>query len=222
MRLKLVLVFLVMPFLLQAMDISGMILDIKGKPAKKVQVVVKNDTQKIAYTSSDGSFKFDGVKASDSLVIYPSRNFKVTLPLNDSSFYEIRLDKRKLFIKTKESSREISYQRNIPNRPKSGFLTQEQIAKSGANDLVELLRGRIPGLQILQGDHGYMALIRGGTSMSLNSEPLFLVDGVEFEGLSAANRAVNISDIFSIEVQKEGFNYGLKGANGVIIIKCSK
>lgn len=222
MRLKFVLVFLILPFLLQAMDISGRILDIKGKPAKKVQVMIKNDTQKISYTSSDGSFAFVGVKISDSLVIFPSRNFKVSLLLNDSSFYEIRLDKGKLFVKTKESSRELSYQRNISNKPRSGFLTREQIANSGANDLVELLRGRIPGLQILQGDNGYMALIRGGSSMSLNSEPLFIVDGVEYEGLSAANRAVNINDVISIEVQKEGFAYGLKGANGVIIIKCSR
>ena len=219
MKLKLIAIFAMIPLMLQAMDIAGKIVDGKGKPVKKVQVMIH---KLVSQTYSNGIFNFRDVKESDTLVVYPSKTYQVKIPLSGSSFYDIRLDKKTVFLKSGDSIREFTFQRVVANKAKSGLITRDQIAKSGANDLVELLRGRVPGLQIMQGDNGFMAIIRGGTSMSLNSEPLFLIDGAEFEGLSAASRAVNINDIETIEVLKEGFSYGLKGANGVIIIKCSR
>ena len=87
-----------------------------------------------------------------------------------------------------------------------------------------LLYGLIPGLQVLQNagnawDDGATLHVRGiGTSNS--SAPLVLVDGFErpLDNLSS-------SDIESVTVLKDAVStalYGIKGANGVILVKTKR
>lgn len=65
--------------------------------------------------------------------------------------------------------------------------------------------------------------IRGGVnSFNSNTEPLFVVDGMSFQGFAQVYSAVNVADIKSITVLKDDSQtaiYGTRGMNGVIIIK---
>ena len=101
----------------------------------------------------------------------------------------------------------------------SNIITQRQIIEYAPNSLIELLRGKIAGLQIQQMDGTAKASIRGVSSMSLNTEPLFIIGGTQYETLESANNAVSVEDIKEVEVKKDGSEYGMKGANGVIIIR---
>lgn len=53
-------------------------------------------------------------------------------------------------------------------------------------------------------------------------EPLFVVDGTLYESSSEVDGVVSINDIDKVEIQKGWCSYGMKGANGVIIITTIK
>ena len=84
---------------------------------------------------------------------------------------------------------------------------------------------RTPGVVIGRTSSGDLTIrIRGGSSsVSGNNAPLYIVDGVPFSpstegGLSG----LNPNDIQSIRVLKDAADitmYGIRGANGVIVIK---
>ena len=61
-------------------------------------------------------------------------------------------------------------------------------------------------------------LIRGIGSVNSNNAALILCDGVEVRSLNS----INIRDVVSVEVQKGSNMYGLRGGNGVILIRTRK
>ena len=101
----------------------------------------------------------------------------------------------------------------------SSIITLRQIQDYSPSNLIELLRGRIPGLQIQEMNGTSKASIRGVSSMSLNTEPLFIIGGTQYDSLESANNAISIDNIREVEVKKDGSEYGMKGANGIIIIR---
>jgi iron complex outermembrane receptor protein len=91
--------------------------------------------------------------------------------------------------------------------------------------VVELLEGRVPGLQIVRQANGDVALrIRGApNSLSDGGEPLLVIDGmpVASGNVGSALRGLQPHQIASIEVLKDVSStsvYGMRGANGVILI----
>lgn len=210
------LVFVLFP--IRAGDITGRIVDRKGKPVKNILVKVKN-TSNTTKSLKDGTFLLKSVSESDTLQINPSKNKKVYIPVKDNSAFDIILGKESLSLNRLSGEEFIDYLKTLPVRNNSNVLTREEIEESSANSLIDLLRGNIPGVQVTEIDNVPIAKIRGGSSMSLSVEPLYIVDNVEYNSLVNVNSSVNIKDIESVEVLKDASMYGLKGANGVIVIK---
>jgi TonB-dependent SusC/RagA subfamily outer membrane receptor len=81
----------------------------------------------------------------------------------------------------------------------------------------------VAGVTVSGDDQNARVRIRGGVnSFNANTEPLFVVDGMSFQGFSQVYSAVNVADIKSITVLKDDSQtaiYGTRGMNGVIIIK---
>lgn len=100
---------------------------------------------------------------------------------------------------------------------------QKQLASSEANrqyiTLMDYLRG-IPGLQIVS--EAYVT-VRGMQSMVGEQEPLYIIDGAQVgNSYVQANDMVDPNDIKNVRVLKDVNStaiYGLRGSNGVIIIK---
>lgn len=113
-------------------------------------------------------------------------------------------------------------QKDIKTKHSSSILVKEQIINSNAHSIYELLRGAISGVTISYGDDGPMVSIRGGNSFTLDSEPLFIVDGMQYERSSDVDASVSVDDIVRLEVVKDGAAYGIKGSNGAIIITTLK
>lgn len=82
------------------------------------------------------------------------------------------------------------------------------------SNIYDYINGRVPGV-IVKPDGSI--LIRGISSVNSSTDPLILVDGVEIRDLSI----INPMDVESIDVLKDASAsiYGVRGANGVIIIK---
>jgi len=80
-------------------------------------------------------------------------------------------------------------------------------------NMYEYLKGRVPGLQI--GPDNSIT-IRGINSINSSTDPLILLDGTEINDLDA----INPNDVYSVDVLKDASAsiYGVRGANGVILI----
>ena len=102
----------------------------------------------------------------------------------------------------------------------------EKIAERTVSNVTNAMAGQVAGVQITQssGQPGSDAniRIRGIGSMSASNSPLYVVDGVPYDG---AISAINPADIESMTVLKDAAAnaiYGARGANGVVLITTKK
>ena len=110
----------------------------------------------------------------------------------------------------------------------------EELNRGALTSPQELLRGKVPGVNIVSGNGapgaGAEIRIRGGASLSANNDPLIVIDGVPVAkeagvGMSNGLATVNPNDIESFTVLKSASAtaiYGSRASNGVIIITTKK
>jgi TonB-dependent SusC/RagA subfamily outer membrane receptor len=112
-----------------------------------------------------------------------------------------------------------------PTRPLTGTtVTAEDIDRMPVQPIERTLQSRVPGVLITTTPDGALSIrIRGATTINGNTEPLFVIDGLPImAGPGGSLVGINPRDIASIEVLKDASSlafYGVRGANGVIIIK---
>lgn len=104
----------------------------------------------------------------------------------------------------------------------AGFIDGKAIEKSQVSNVSKALQGTTPGLQSFSstGQPGSDAtiIIRGVGSVNASTSPLYVVDGVPYDGSLSS---IASSDIASITVLKDAASaalYGSRAANGVIMI----
>jgi TonB-dependent SusC/RagA subfamily outer membrane receptor len=99
-------------------------------------------------------------------------------------------------------------------------LTEEDINKTNATHLYEVLEGRVAGLHVVRTARGVSVRIRGVSTFYGSNEPLYVLDGVPLIPSPYGDVPVNPYDIASISVLKDASAaiYGSRGGNGVIII----
>jgi TonB-linked SusC/RagA family outer membrane protein len=106
-----------------------------------------------------------------------------------------------------------------------GAVTQikgEALAGRAMTNVLSAVEGAAPGIRVGSGSGqpgaGISMQIRGASSINGSNEPLYIVDGVPFEGgLSNLNQ----NDVETISVLKDASStslYGSKASNGVVII----
>ncbi|MCM1151601.1 MAG: TonB-dependent receptor [Alistipes sp.] len=110
----------------------------------------------------------------------------------------------------------------------------EDINRGALTSPQELLRGKVPGVNIVSGNGapgaGAEIRIRGGASLSASNAPLIVIDGVPVAGdagpgMSNGLAMVNPNDIASFTVLKDASAtaiYGSRASNGVILITTKK
>jgi TonB-dependent SusC/RagA subfamily outer membrane receptor len=106
-------------------------------------------------------------------------------------------------------------------------MTEEEIERAPGRSIEQLLMDPFPGVQVTRtSDGGISVRIRGVGSFLSSNEPLYLIDEVPMDlGRGASLRAINPHDIASIEVVQDPVGmalYGVRGANGVVIIKTKR
>lgn len=104
----------------------------------------------------------------------------------------------------------------------AGYIDTKTIAKEQVSNISQALEGTVPGLQSFtsSGQPGEDAsiYIRGVGSVNASSTPLYVVDGVPYQGSLSS---ISPQDIASITVLKDAASaalYGSRAANGVIMI----
>ena len=101
-----------------------------------------------------------------------------------------------------------------------------EIEKRQVSNVTKALAGAVAGVQITSsnGQPGTSATVRvrGVGSINAGSAPLYVVDGIPFDGDIAS---INTQDIESMTVLKDAAStslYGARGANGIIMITTKK
>jgi TonB-dependent SusC/RagA subfamily outer membrane receptor len=103
-------------------------------------------------------------------------------------------------------------------------ISEKEVSNASSLRIEELLRGRVPGLQLIQLPGGRISFrIRGNSSIRNEQEPLFVIDGVQISagGVQSALASLAVEDVRQIDVLKDVAStaiYGMRGAGGVIII----
>lgn len=119
-------------------------------------------------------------------------------------------------------------------------VTSEDIENTGESNIVNSLSSKAAGVNVVSSSGSVGASstirIRGNTSINKSNSPLFVVDGVPIDnsnygnsnaGADQSNRAIDINqaDIASIDILKGTAAqtlYGLRAANGVVLITTKK
>ncbi|MFH4967057.1 TonB-dependent receptor [Gaetbulibacter sp. M240] len=104
----------------------------------------------------------------------------------------------------------------------AGVVQSEQLELRALTSPIAAIEGNVTGVQFLstsgQPGSSPSIVIRGVGTLNGTTDPLFIVDGVQFEG---GLNTINQDDIASLTVLKDAAStslYGSRGANGVIII----
>ncbi len=176
-------------------------------------------------TDAKGRLDFRGVTDRDSLIIFIPGGRTAVMPLDglDSAMIQIR-NRRAYAGNGTHQERMVgigygSVRERDRTTPTSTIDVEELMKTQTFNSLYEILQGRVAGLSMTStAGGGYATTIRGQKSIYGSNEPLVVVDGIPIGDLSTASGMLNVRDIKTIDILKEGSIYGSRGANGVILI----
>lgn len=230
----------------QAKKNTGKVVDATGEPIIGASVLVKGSGIGTV-TNMDGGFSIDAPVGSIleiSFIGYKTAIIKVT----NASTYNVTLQDD-----SQALSEVVVTAMGIKKDRKSlGYaiedVNSEELMKNKSVNPINSLAGKIAGVNITQGGGaagaGAQIILRGGTSLERDNQPLFVVDGViydnstnivgnsAFDGSTStsstqSNRVMDINpeDIENMSVLKgpaAAALYGSRAASGVVIITTKK
>lgn len=188
---------------------NGLIIDVLEHPIKGVKVWVKKNK----YTRSDkeGRFGLTNVQPTDTLHLQYKKT-RYDIAVQGKKSIRIHLGDQVQEAKEDDELANMGYgyvkkrEKLIPSNGISG----EDLVLTGQTDILQALVSLVPGYNMVNGKPE----IRGKNSITLSTEPLYLLDGVVVSSFSG----VNIYDVDHVEVLKDASIYGSRGANGAILV----
>ena len=224
--------------------VRGKVVDSTGMPLPGVTVVVKGTTTG-TITDFDGAFSLE-VPSGGEVLSFSFVGFQPQeVSIGSRTVFDIQLVEDVLEI---EEIVAVGYgvQRKSDLTGATNRLTEDDMNKSVATNPVEMMQGRVSGVNITQNSGepgtGMSVRIRGSNSIRSGQEPLYVVDGIPLDnaditpnggtaaGINESSNKnpisfLNPEDIESIDILKDASStaiYGARGANGVVIITTKK
>ncbi|PGH38995.1 MAG: hypothetical protein CRN43_11745 [Candidatus Nephrothrix sp. EaCA] len=226
-----------------AVVVQGKVVDEKGEPLPGVNVAVKG-TLNGTSTDADGRYSLETEDTAAVIVFTFVGYFSQEIPLNSRNTLNVRMeaDQKRL-----DEVVVVGYT-TVQRKDISGSVASvnvKDLQNVPTSSLLDLLGGKVAGMQsvirtgVPGGGSGGL-VIRGNTNLSESndvsglSNPLYIVDGVpmslaELAGFNVSQNdffaTLNPADIESVDVLKDAAAtaiYGVRGSNGVIIIKTKR
>jgi TonB-linked SusC/RagA family outer membrane protein len=213
--------------LIQQQKVTGTVTDKKGDPIPGANVVVTGTTHgtmtdiagkytiDIPMGSTSLTFTFIGMEPQE-IVIGTSTQINVIMA-------EAAIGLNEVIVIGYGTAKKSDLTGSVASIPET------RLKELPVTNVLQAVQGAVSGLNIIQttmvpGGVAYngattSVTIRGVNSISANSNPLYVVDGVPL--MSGSLNDINPNDIKSIEVLKDVSSvaiYGTRGANGVILI----
>lgn len=204
--------------------VSGTVADAAGEPIIGANITVKG-TAAGTVTDLDGRFSLE-VPAGGMLLVSYIGYLTKEVPVGNLSQLSIRLteDTRRL-----DEVVVVGYgvQKKSDLTGAVANVKAEKLMERPATTVEQALAGRVAGVNISTNSGrpgGRTSIqIRGYSSINASSKPLYVVDGIVWEG--GGLDAINPNDIQTIDVLKDASStaiYGTRGSNGVILITTKK
>ncbi|MCB0594372.1 MAG: TonB-dependent receptor [Phaeodactylibacter sp.] len=225
----------------QLRTVTGTVSSTDGEPLIGATVLVDNSASRGTITDFNGNFSIEA-KAGEVLIFsytgYESKKVAVASERNLAVVLEVASELLDEVVVIGYGTQKKS---DLTGAVSS--VSGDELRSSITTNIDQALQGRVAGVQVTQnsGQPGGAASIRirGSNSITGSSEPLYVIDGIPFQGDGASvagfdwaggangqNRVnplstINPNDIVSIEVLKDASAtaiYGARAANGVVLI----
>ena len=185
-------------------DISVKILNKRGRPISKV-VVHSLRTTHAGITDRTGLFVFRDMSDKDTISVILPKYGKTLIPVAGMDSIVISL----------RSSVRYSYEDNSGQN----FVINKDKTNNNVIDVQEILKRRQYEFVSDLINSEFRIGSRGVLTFNGDSEPLVVLNGVPVGTITDANGAIDVRDIKTMEIKKNGNEWGSRGANGVILIK---
>ena len=205
------------PELMAQTTAKGQVFDQTGETVIGATVVEKGNPQNAVVTDFDGNFTLNLKKGKTVIISYigtkPAEvaagpNMKVVLE-DDSNL----MDEVVVVGYTSKARKDLT--------GSVGSISGKKLEAVPVTSAAVALQGKISGVQVttVDGQPGadVNIRVRGGTSVTQENKPLFIVDGFQVDNIND----IPPSDIASIDVLKDASLtaiYGAKGGNGVVVV----
>ena len=213
--------------------VKGVVKDkTSGDPLPGVSVVIKGTTRGMQ-TDFDGIFTLDKVQTGNVLVFrylgFSDKEVTIGTDFNLSVVLEESLESLDEIVVVGYGS-----VRKEDLTGTTDLLTSKDFNKGPIVSAQSLISGKVAGVNVIGGSgapgDGQTINIRGTGSLSLNSQPLYVIDGIPLDngGVGGSRNPLNFinpSDIETFVVLKDASStaiYGSRAANGVILITTKK
>jgi len=200
----------------QVKVLHGYVTSFENIPVEGAEVKVKS-TDQIVITDTLGYF-FVGVNSTDKLTIRANGFYKQNVKIGEKT----RIAAINLKLKPGQENRFIATGYGHVNATDKvsavDNIQDDDFNFSVYNNIYELIKGRIPGVQIENGE----VIIRGLSSVNMSNAALIVVDGITAN--QQVLNSISPRDVKNISVIKDASSsiYGFQGVNGVIIIETKK
>ena len=184
-------------------DISLQVLDRRGRPVEKV-VVHSLKTGNAGITDRTGMFVFKDMADNDTISVKLPKYGSALIPVTGMDLIEVTVRSTAQYSMNNTDGQSVVITKNTLEKT-TILNVPEMLKKRSYSSLSQLLQGHITP--------------RGVSSVNSSTEPLVVLDGRVMGTLSEVDRVINLYDIKTIEIQKDGFEWGMRGANGVILVR---
>ncbi|WP_276483726.1 TonB-dependent receptor [Paraflavitalea pollutisoli] len=203
--------------------ITGKVTNSNAEPLSGASVTEKG-TSNNTMTKNDGTFSIDVSKANATLVVsyigFQTRELRIGKQTNLSiSLDSARTSLDEVVIIGYGAVRKKDLTGSVVS------LKGEELKEVPTTNVLEAAQGKIAGADIVrssgQAGSGVSITIRGVRSVASGTQPLIIVDGIQYQRIED----INPNDIQSMEVLKDASStaiYGSRAANGVVIITTKK
>jgi TonB-linked SusC/RagA family outer membrane protein len=201
-------------------DIHGKVIDETGRPLPGATVTVVGNTNKTVITDAQGEFTLTDIEQNAKLAIsyvgMTTQSFIYTGQQNISIILQPNAKELNAVVVVGYGT-----QRKKDLTGAVSIVTSKDLEDRPATNFGYSLEGKAAGVEVIRPSGkpqaGISIRVRGTTSITADSEPLYIVDGVQ----SATTYDLNPADIESITILKDASSaaiYGASGANGVVLI----
>lgn len=208
-------------FAVQA-QVMGSVVTANGEPLVGVSILIKDSSQG-TITDVDGTYSISNTTPSSVLVFSYTGYNTIEETVGTRRLINVVLTEN---TKLLDEVVVVGYgtQRKSSLTGAVSSVSSEDLKALPVANLTQAIQGRVPGVQITNNSSPGtepIVRIRGVGSVSLNPNPLYVIDGVPAGGLNN----IDPKDIASLEVLKDASAaaiYGSRAANGVILITTKK
>ena len=195
---------------------------VERKGNAKVYAFCTSNDSVVKVLPKKGEILFDNVQSNDTLG-FLIKNKYYYLPVENKESTSVVIVRNKVYAYDPYSNETTIMENNSDlYHPALDPNTLKMKNIDGYSSLAEYMKGRIAGVNIVSEGGVYKVYIRGQKSFLLDNSALIILDGTTMDSFQTVNDMINVRDIKSVDVIKDGAGYGARGANGVVVITTKK